>query len=376
MLQLSRFPWGEDPAAWLRSMALAADEAGFAGLARDGPPDPDPAGRPSLGADPRAVGDPRAGGRARHAAEARHAGLAGDLPARGHHGQGRGDARRAVGRPGVRRRRRRVVGPRARGVRPAVPTGTRAPRRAGGGDRDDAGAVGGGHQGVRRRAGQPARDHVVPPARRADPGDRRRARRAPHPGDRGAARRRLQPAVRRRACSTTSSRCCAVTSTRSDGRTTTSRSPCSTCPSSAGTATTSGPGSSGCAGARPRRRTPRRSTRARSPSSATAGPGWPSAASAPCSCRTPDLDGPDDVLALAGLTAGSRPHRVDARTASSSRATSARRWSGRGPGGRRSAAGSAGCPRRCRGSWSRGPTSPAARPRRTRHCRTARRTTA
>jgi alkanesulfonate monooxygenase SsuD/methylene tetrahydromethanopterin reductase-like flavin-dependent oxidoreductase (luciferase family)/predicted kinase len=33
MLQLSRFPWGEDPAAWLREMALAADEAGFAGLA-------------------------------------------------------------------------------------------------------------------------------------------------------------------------------------------------------------------------------------------------------------------------------------------------------------------------------------------------------
>jgi alkanesulfonate monooxygenase SsuD/methylene tetrahydromethanopterin reductase-like flavin-dependent oxidoreductase (luciferase family)/predicted kinase len=33
MLQLARFPWGEDPAAWLRSMALAADEADFAGLA-------------------------------------------------------------------------------------------------------------------------------------------------------------------------------------------------------------------------------------------------------------------------------------------------------------------------------------------------------
>jgi alkanesulfonate monooxygenase SsuD/methylene tetrahydromethanopterin reductase-like flavin-dependent oxidoreductase (luciferase family)/predicted kinase len=32
-LQLSRFPWGEDPAAWLRSMALAADASGFAGLA-------------------------------------------------------------------------------------------------------------------------------------------------------------------------------------------------------------------------------------------------------------------------------------------------------------------------------------------------------
>jgi alkanesulfonate monooxygenase SsuD/methylene tetrahydromethanopterin reductase-like flavin-dependent oxidoreductase (luciferase family)/predicted kinase len=33
MLQLSRFPWGEDPGAWVRSMALAADQAGFAGLA-------------------------------------------------------------------------------------------------------------------------------------------------------------------------------------------------------------------------------------------------------------------------------------------------------------------------------------------------------
>ncbi len=33
MLQLSRFPWNQDPAGWLRSMALAADEVGFAGLA-------------------------------------------------------------------------------------------------------------------------------------------------------------------------------------------------------------------------------------------------------------------------------------------------------------------------------------------------------
>jgi len=33
VLQLSRFPWGEDPGAWVREMALAADEAGFAGLA-------------------------------------------------------------------------------------------------------------------------------------------------------------------------------------------------------------------------------------------------------------------------------------------------------------------------------------------------------
>jgi alkanesulfonate monooxygenase SsuD/methylene tetrahydromethanopterin reductase-like flavin-dependent oxidoreductase (luciferase family)/predicted kinase len=33
VLQLSRFPWGTDPATWLRQMALAADAAGFAGVA-------------------------------------------------------------------------------------------------------------------------------------------------------------------------------------------------------------------------------------------------------------------------------------------------------------------------------------------------------
>jgi len=33
VLQVSRFPWGEDPAGWLRDIALAADQAGFAGIA-------------------------------------------------------------------------------------------------------------------------------------------------------------------------------------------------------------------------------------------------------------------------------------------------------------------------------------------------------
>jgi alkanesulfonate monooxygenase SsuD/methylene tetrahydromethanopterin reductase-like flavin-dependent oxidoreductase (luciferase family)/predicted kinase len=33
VLQVSRFPWGEEPMAWLRGVALAADEAGFTGLA-------------------------------------------------------------------------------------------------------------------------------------------------------------------------------------------------------------------------------------------------------------------------------------------------------------------------------------------------------
>ena len=33
VLQVSRFPWGADPSGWLRSIALAADEHGFAGIA-------------------------------------------------------------------------------------------------------------------------------------------------------------------------------------------------------------------------------------------------------------------------------------------------------------------------------------------------------
>jgi alkanesulfonate monooxygenase SsuD/methylene tetrahydromethanopterin reductase-like flavin-dependent oxidoreductase (luciferase family)/predicted kinase len=33
VLQVSRFPWGEDPRRWLADVAVAADEAGFAGLA-------------------------------------------------------------------------------------------------------------------------------------------------------------------------------------------------------------------------------------------------------------------------------------------------------------------------------------------------------
>ncbi|MGN6795171.1 MAG: LLM class flavin-dependent oxidoreductase [Streptosporangiaceae bacterium] len=33
VLQISRFPWGDDPAAWLASVAAAADEAGLAGIA-------------------------------------------------------------------------------------------------------------------------------------------------------------------------------------------------------------------------------------------------------------------------------------------------------------------------------------------------------
>jgi alkanesulfonate monooxygenase SsuD/methylene tetrahydromethanopterin reductase-like flavin-dependent oxidoreductase (luciferase family)/predicted kinase len=33
VLQISRFPWGDEPGAWMKEMALAADEAGFTGVA-------------------------------------------------------------------------------------------------------------------------------------------------------------------------------------------------------------------------------------------------------------------------------------------------------------------------------------------------------
>ena len=33
ILQISRFPWGQDPSGWLTAVALAADQAGFAGIA-------------------------------------------------------------------------------------------------------------------------------------------------------------------------------------------------------------------------------------------------------------------------------------------------------------------------------------------------------
>ena len=215
MLQLSRFPWGEDPGAWLRSMALAADEAGFAGLAvmdhliqipqvdRAWEPIPEPWVTLGLRRRPR------------HPAQAGHARHPGHLPAAGHHRQGRGHARRADRRPRLRRRRRRVVGPRARGVRPPVPARPRAARRPRGRHRDDAGAVGGGHQGVRRRARQPARDDLVPaPGRPASRSSSAAAasgvRCASRPGS--ATPATCPPTS---SASTASSRCCAGTSTRS-----------------------------------------------------------------------------------------------------------------------------------------------------------------
>ena len=122
VLQLSRFPWGEDPAGWLRSMALAADEAGFGGLALMDHliqiPQVDRAWEP--------IAEPWVS-----------LGLVAGLDTRlrlgtlvtpvtfrprRRHGQGGGDARRTDRRTGVRRRRRGLVGAGARGLRAAVPT--------------------------------------------------------------------------------------------------------------------------------------------------------------------------------------------------------------------------------------------------------------
>ena len=119
----------------------------------DGPPHPDPAGGPGLGLDPRAVGDPRRGGRTRHRPRAGHPGHAGDVPGARHHRQGRRHPRRADRWPGLRGSRRRLVGARARGVRPRLPGPEAAARRPRARHRDDEGAVGRRHQGVRRRRG-------------------------------------------------------------------------------------------------------------------------------------------------------------------------------------------------------------------------------
>ena len=224
VLQVSRFPWGEEPLAWLTRRGPGRRRGRLRRALGDGPPDPDPAGRPGLVADPGAVGDPRRGGRAGHRPRARHPGHAGHLPRAGHHRQGRGHPGRAHRRPGLRRRRRRLVGARARGVRAGVPAAEAAARRPRARDRDDAGAVGARHQGVRRRAGQPPGDDLLPAA------GRRRSRSSSAAPDRapcGSRPRSATPPTCRRPGrgSTSTSPPCAGTP-RPCG------SPCSTCPRS------------------------------------------------------------------------------------------------------------------------------------------------
>ena len=129
ILQLSRFPWGEDPLAWLTAITRRADEIGLAGIAlmdhliqipqvgRSWEPIPEPWVTTT---------SPRDRNATRHRIEARHPGQPGDLSRGRHHGQGGGDPRRTLRWARVPRARRRLVGTRARRVRPAVPAGPRA----------------------------------------------------------------------------------------------------------------------------------------------------------------------------------------------------------------------------------------------------------
>ena len=68
VLQISRFPWGDDPAAWLAAVTRAAAEAGFEGVALMDHLIQIPQVGPGLGADPRAVRHPRPAGRPGHRA--------------------------------------------------------------------------------------------------------------------------------------------------------------------------------------------------------------------------------------------------------------------------------------------------------------------
>ena len=95
-----------------------------------GSPHPDPAGRTGVGPDPRAVGHPRRPGCVHDAARARNPRLAGDVPRARRHRQGGRHPVGTVGRSGLRRGRRRLVGAGARGIRPRVPLSRRAAGRA------------------------------------------------------------------------------------------------------------------------------------------------------------------------------------------------------------------------------------------------------
>ena len=92
----------------------------------DGPPDPDPSGRPRVGGPAGAVRRPRPARRRRARPAARHPGLAALAAGARAARQGAGHARRALRWRRVLRRRSRLVGARARGVRRAVPAAGRA----------------------------------------------------------------------------------------------------------------------------------------------------------------------------------------------------------------------------------------------------------
>ena len=186
VLQVSRFPWGEDPLAWLTGIARAADEAGFAGLAlmdhliqvpqvgRAWEPIPEP--WVTLGAIA-ALGTDLELGTLCTPVTFRPAGVTAKAAAtlsaltggRAFVGIGAGwfereHAAYGIAFPPARERlddlERAIVTMKALWAS--------------------------GHQGVRRARGRAAGDHLLPATGRADPGGRRRLGRAPHPADRRA----------------------------------------------------------------------------------------------------------------------------------------------------------------------------------------------
>ena len=176
ILQVSRFPWGEDPTRWLVDLARTADELGFAGLAlmdhliqipqvdRAWEPIPEPYVTLGLlaGLDTRlrlgTLVSPVTFRRARN------------------HRQGGGHARRAEQRPRLLRPGGRLVAARAPGVRAGLSSRSGAAGPAAGVHRDPARVVGSGHQGPPRPLRAPAGDHLLPAAggRGADSGRRGR----------------------------------------------------------------------------------------------------------------------------------------------------------------------------------------------------------
>ena len=123
----------------------------------DGPPDPDPAGGPGLGADSGALGNARAARRPADVAAARPAGQPGEPAFCRSSGEDRGDPRRAHRRSRLLRRGCRLVGSRACRVRAAVPRRRRASAAPFGDAGNDAGAVEHRHQGLSRLRRCPCR---------------------------------------------------------------------------------------------------------------------------------------------------------------------------------------------------------------------------
>ena len=205
-LQVSRFPWGEDPGDWLRAVARAAADSGFQGIAlmdhliqipqvgTAWEPIPEP--WVSLGMIAGLDTDLRLGTLV-SPVTFRPPGILAKTAATL-------DVRLADGHSSDSEP--------AGGSASMLPSAyrSRRPRRAwicSTDDRDRPRALGQWHQAARRASSDPSRDHLLPAPGLTDPDHRRRGRRTAYSPDRRRARRRLQlryaedPWTRRSPCS-------------------------------------------------------------------------------------------------------------------------------------------------------------------------------